>query len=143
MTIPAQTSAADELVLIDTSAWGEYLRATGSPQHSAVRAAVEADRAATTDPVMLEILVGTTNEDRAAQLSRMLESCHYQPQEPRGDIEAAATIFRACRRAGRTPRAVTDCLIAAIAIRNDLPLLHRDADFDVITTYAPLRAVTQ
>lgn len=142
MTIPAPSGAADDLVLIDTSAWVEYLRATGSPQHKAVRAAVESDRAVTTDPVMLEILVGTTHEDRAAELLRMLESCHYRPQDPRGDIEAAAAIFRACRRAGETPRALTDCLIAAIAVRTDLPLLHCDADFDVIARQVPLRRPT-
>lgn len=141
MTIPAPSGPADELVLIDTSAWVEYLRATGSPQQAAVRSAVETGRAVTTDPVMLELLVGTTDEGRAAELLRMLEGCHYRPQDPRGDVEAAAAIFRTCRQAGETPRAVTDCLIAAIAVRIDLAVLHRDADFDVIARHTPLRTV--
>jgi predicted nucleic acid-binding protein len=54
------------------------------------------------------------------------------------DAEAAAVLYRDCRRGGETPRAVNDCLIAAIAIRHDLPVLHRDRDFDVIARHSTL-----
>jgi len=33
----------------------------------------------------------------------------------------------------------TDCLIAAIAIDNGVPVWHRDRDFDAIAQYTPLR----
>ncbi len=34
---------------------------------------------------------------------------------------------------------MNDCLIAAVAIRNDVPVLHHDTDFDVLARYTPLR----
>jgi predicted nucleic acid-binding protein len=36
-----------------------------------------------------------------------------------------------------------DCLIAAIAIRNSVPVWHKDRDYSLIARYTPLRAVTQ
>ena len=56
-----------------------------------------------------------------------------------GDDEDAADVYRRCRRAGDTTRALTDCLIATVAMRARLPLLHRDADFDAIARHAPGR----
>jgi len=32
-----------------------------------------------------------------------------------------------------------DCLIAAIAIRHDVPVLHADNDFDAIARHTPLK----
>jgi predicted nucleic acid-binding protein len=49
-----------------------------------------------------------------------------------GDFEQAAAIYRRCRRSGETVRALTDCLVAAIAIRSGIDVLHADRDFDVI-----------
>jgi predicted nucleic acid-binding protein len=55
------------------------------------------------------------------------------------DYEEAASLYRTCRRSGDTVRKLIDCLIAAVAIRADLPMLHRDADFDVLARHTPLR----
>lgn len=38
-----------------------------------------------------------------------------------------------------TVRSIVDCLIAAIAIRDEGELLHNDADYDMIAQFAPLR----
>jgi predicted nucleic acid-binding protein len=37
-------------------------------------------------------------------------------------------------------RSLLDCLIAAIAIRHDATLVHRDRDFDTLAAVSPLRA---
>lgn len=57
------------------------------------------------------------------------------------DFEAAAGIFRTCRRRGKSVRRLVDCLIAAVAIRAGLEILHRDRDFDVIARHTGLRVV--
>lgn len=47
------------MTLIDTSAWVEYLRATGSGAHRAVRHLPEADaEVQTTDVVVVEVVAG-------------------------------------------------------------------------------------
>lgn len=128
-------------VLVDSSGWVEYLRKTGSAQNIAVRRALRDDTAATTDVVLLEVLAGTTSPERVAAWQRLLGRCEFVPQVPRMDVEAAAGLYRECRRAGETIRSLNDCLVAAIAIRHDVPVLHRDRDFDVIAEHSALQVV--
>jgi predicted nucleic acid-binding protein len=55
------------------------------------------------------------------------------------DYEDAAALYRSCRSQGVTVRRLTDCLIAAVAIRSAMPVLHADRDFDLIATCTPLK----
>lgn len=51
----------------------------------------------------------------------------------------AANIYRVCRRRGVTLRSTIDCLIAQVALENDLQVYHKDRDFDAIAKLFPLR----
>lgn len=127
------------MILVDSSAWIEYLRATGSATERRLIAALQGgEELATTGIVLLEILCGARNERHAAELRALLERCRYLPLEEPSDHETAAALYRACRREGDTVRRLPDCLIAAVAIRAKVTLLHRDADFDAIARHAPL-----
>jgi len=55
------------------------------------------------------------------------------------DFENAADLYRVCRRKGSTVRRLTDCLIAAVAIREGATLLHNDRDFESLARYTRLR----
>lgn len=129
-------------VLVDTSAWIEFLRATESPVHHAVSDELANHAAATTDAIMLELLVGPSKEGDVHRLARMLAGCEQLLQDSPGDVESAASLYRQCRRAGQTPRSVLDCVIAAVAIRHDVALLHCDRDFDVLARHTALRVVS-
>ena len=50
----------------------------------------------------------------------------------------AAALYRRCRREGETVRKLMDCLIAAVAIRAGVPILHNDPDFDVLARHTEL-----
>ena len=128
------------MALIDTSAWVEYLRATGSEVHQQVKALLYED-SFTTDVVVAEVLMGARDDRQAEDLRRMLNRCHFVPTRPLFDFEHAAEIYRACRRGGFTPRSLTDCLVAAVAIDRHLPLLHHDQDFVGIAAHTPLALV--
>jgi len=125
--------------LIDSSAWVEYLRATGSPAHHALGDRIRSQRAlATTGPVEMELLAGARSPAEADRIRRILAACRMVPVRPQ-DWQGAATIFARCRAGGVTPRRLLDCLIAAVAIRAELPLLARDRDFELMARYVPLR----
>ena len=62
------------------------------------------------------------------------------PTEP-VHYDDAASLFRRCRSEGETVRRLIDCLIAAVAIRADVPVLHRDRDFDVLARHTELQIV--
>jgi predicted nucleic acid-binding protein len=123
--------------LIDTSAWVEFLRDTGSLVCLQVEQLLEAD-AVVCEPVVMEILSGARDETQLADLRRLMARCTTLRTES-VDYEVAAALFRQCRRNGRTPRKMVDCLIAAVAIRNDIALLHLDQDFVVLAENSALR----
>lgn len=129
-------------MLVDTSAWIEFDRATGSAADLRLRRALENDEPLeTTGVVVLELLAGARSEQDAHDLERLLARCRFLPLEEPADHEAAAALYRACRRGGTTVRRLPDCLIATVAIRNGVPVLHRNADFTVIAAHAPLALV--
>lgn len=125
------------MILVDTSAWIEFLRDTGSP--TCVRLdELLAGEIATCHPVRMEVLAGARDERHLRDLRGLLARATTIETLPT-DYEGAAMLFRSCRRRGETVRRLIDCLIAAHAIRNRLPLLHADADFDVLARHTGLR----
>jgi predicted nucleic acid-binding protein len=128
------------VILIDSSAWVEFLRATGSSAHLQLRSALEAHvDLACTDVIAMEILAGARDDADRDRLRRLLYGQEFLAVDGPADYEQAAELYRLCRGAGETPRKLSDCLIAAVAIRNDVELLCRDADFLAIARHAPLR----
>ena len=128
------------MILADTSAWVEYLRATGSPVHLRLRKLIaDEGELATTEVVMMELLAGEASPEDMARLRRLLGRFELLPVEGLADYEAAAELYRRCRAGGETVRNPADCLIAAVAMRQGATLLHRDHDFEVIARHTPLR----
>lgn len=58
------------------------------------------------------------------------------------DYDDAAALYRHCCRRGTTIRQLLDCLIAAVAIRNGVPVLHEDRDFDALARHTELEVYT-
>jgi predicted nucleic acid-binding protein len=105
-----------------------------------VRAALEQDgEVATTDVVVTEVLAGAGDDRDRDELRPLLYASTLIAVQGPADYERAAKLYRMCRANGETPCTLTDCLIAAVAIRNDVESLHADADFLVISRHAPLR----
>jgi len=128
------------MILVDSSAWIEFLRGTGSPAHLRLRAALEGSSPlACTDVILMEILAGARDDADRDRLRRLLYGQEFLAVEGPADYESAADLYRLCRRAGETPRKLTDCLIAAVAIRSDAVLLCEDSDFHAIARHAPLQ----
>jgi predicted nucleic acid-binding protein len=127
------------VILVDTSAWVEYLRATGGAADERLsRALKDGEELATTGMVLLELLAGGRDEQHAEQLRRLLAGCRFLAVEEPMDGEAAAALYPLCRTRGTTIRRLVDCLVAAVGIRTQMPLLHQDADFEAIAQHASL-----
>lgn len=124
------------MILVDTSAWVEFLRDTGSPVCQAVDDLL-ADDLAVCDPISMEVLAGARNQRHLGDLRRLLARCTVLPTEP-ADFETSAALYRTCRTKGETVRKLMDCLIAAVAIRHGAALLHADADFGALERHVGL-----
>ena len=124
------------MIMIDTSAWIEFLRDTGSKVCNTVDALLGAELAIC-DAISMEVLAGARNELHLAQLRGMLARSTLI-QTIAEDYDQAAALYRTCRRSGETVRKLIDCLIAAVAIRSDTPVLHADADFTALARHTRL-----
>jgi predicted nucleic acid-binding protein len=93
-----------------------------------------------TAQILQEILQGTKTQNDFDRSKAYLETqvFHY-PRDPIGSYAQAAQLYRQCRQNGVTPRSTIDCLIAQIAIENNLALLHRDRDFDSMAKIVDLK----
>lgn len=124
------------MIFVDSSAWVEFLRGTGSPVCDEVDRLLD-DDIAISDPVLMEVLAGARDERHLRDLRALLgraQMLHCGPP----DFETAAVLYRRCRRGGETIRRLIDCLIGAVAIREDVPMLHSDADFEVLARHTDL-----
>ena len=130
------------MILIDTSAWVEFFRATGSAAAVEVRRLLSTDpgQVVTCEPVAMEILAGALDEDRHTKLERLVNGLPSLAVDQAVDFRSAAAIYRAARRAGQTIRSINDCVIAAVSLRHGARIVHRDSDFDAIAAVTGLDA---
>jgi predicted nucleic acid-binding protein len=132
------------MILVDTSAWIEYLRATGSPAAVEVRRLLSDHTSdiAMCEPIAIEILSGAIDDSRHTKLEQLVNGLPSLSVDNAIDFRAAAGIYRAARRAGQIVRSLNDCLIAAVAIRHGARIVHRSADFDAIARMTNLEATS-
>jgi len=117
------------VILVDTSAWVEYDWATGSPVDQRLTELIGHDdhQVAVTEPVVTEVVAGARGDAQEADLRRLLLRFDLLRFDAAVDFDAAARIYRACRRAGFTPRGMVDCMIVSVAHRHGATLLALDA----------------
>jgi predicted nucleic acid-binding protein len=129
------------VILVDTSAWIELLRASGHPAHVTLRHHLSRrSPIATTEPVIMELLAGARSHRDHSKLRARLLALPQLTVRGLADFEAAAELYRTCRAKGATVRRMMDCLIAAVAIRENATLLHNDHDFEILTRHTRLQA---
>jgi predicted nucleic acid-binding protein len=125
------------MILVDTSAWVEFLRDTGTGVCQRVDDLLD-DDIATCHPIRMEVLAGARDDQQLNELRRLLARASLLPTRVT-DYEAAAALYRTRRRRGVTVGKLIDCLIAATAIRANVSVLHADADYDTLARHTPLR----
>jgi predicted nucleic acid-binding protein len=130
--------------LVDSSAWIEYLRRTGSRADLQVTELVEraAPAAGVTEPVIMELLAGARDSTDFRKLRLLTTAMPLCGIDPVCDYTEGAALYKLLRNEGLTLPSITDCLIAAIARRRDATVVHADADFDRIAARYPVRVMS-
>ncbi len=128
------------MIVPDSSAWIEGLRATGSPVDLTLNRLID-DGAplALTEVVLMELLAGARSDRHRDELNERLMSYPVLKLRPLVGYEAAAALYRTCRAGGETIRKMTDCLVAVPAIEAEASVLHNDSDFDALARHSPLQ----
>jgi predicted nucleic acid-binding protein len=124
------------MTLVDTSVWIELLN--GSLGSRVTEA--ELLNFVTCGPIVQEVSQGLRDDPASEALREGLLALPVLSDPlPIALFLSAAEIYRLGRRKGYTIRSSTDCLIAAIAIENGVPVWHKDRDFEAIARYTSLR----
>lgn len=130
------------MILVETSAWIEFDRATGSAVDlTLTKLITDEEDICVTEPILMEVLAGATDPDGWSNLRRLLTSFSWAPLDSVADFEAAAEIYRDCRSHGVTPRGLIDCMIVAVALRTNASVLTADKDFAQIATVVPFSVI--
>ena len=124
------------MTLVDTSVWIDLLN---GPLGSTVTEA-ELLNFATCGPIVQEVLRGLPDGPASGAVREGLLALPVLSDPlPTALFVSAAEIYHLGRAKGYTIRSSTDCLIAAIAIENGVPVWHKDRDFEAIARYTSLR----
>jgi hypothetical protein len=128
------------MILVDTSIWIAMLRKKNPFR---IEEAVEFDEIITCLPVIQEVLQGFREESiyRTARDAMLALPIVESPMEKSLFLEAAE-LYRSARRRGLTVRSSVDCLIAACALRHNVPVLHSDRDYNLLGEICPLKSRT-
>ncbi|HEY5648836.1 MAG TPA: PIN domain nuclease [Nitrospiria bacterium] len=128
------------MILVDTTVWIDFFRGTDTRFGKTLHALLDQEEDLCLTGIHLtEILQGIRDDFSQRRIRRRLLSFPiYQPKGVSTYLHAA-DIYRNCRKKGKTVRKTVDCIIAAIAIENNLRLFHNDRDFNQIARFTRLR----
>jgi len=128
------------MILVDTSIlidylWGVENRATQSFN-------VVLDRGlpfGINHLIYIELLQGSRTEKDFKTLKKYMDTqIFYELKNGKDSYAEAAQMYLKLRKKGVTVSTI-DCLIARVALENDLFLLHNDKDFTRISRHFPLK----
>lgn len=120
------------MIVVDTSVWIDFFSGRETVQVAyLLRCLDDGDEdLVLTDIILTEILQGLRTDREVQRVDERLSVFEVLRLHDLSDFRRAAALYRAARRQGVTIRRTSDCLIAAVCVRDQVPLLHADNDFD-------------
>ena len=127
--------------LVDASVWIDFFSGRPTPEVAELKRLLnDGKRVYTCGVVLTEVLQGIRKDEDYRKIVARFNNLRYVPMR-RQMFLAAAEMYRSLRRRGITIRKSVDCMIAAVAIEHNLPLLHNDRDFDPMEAHCGLKVV--
>ena len=128
-------------ILVDTSAWVDFLNGHPSPEGRALAALIAGEHdLCTCGIVVAEVFQGLRREKERQEIDTLFRHLTFIEPASVDVYFRAAEIYRSLRKRGRTVRSTVDCLIAAIAEENGCHVLARDRDLDLVLSSGLVRA---
>lgn len=119
------------MIIVDTSVWIDFLNNKIETEKVAVLVDLlkKREQLFLTDIILTEILQGIKEENKYIVVKNSMLSLTFVHARNYETYIHASDIYRECRKKGITIRKTVDCIIAAVAIENNLTILHNDRDF--------------
>ena len=117
------------MVLVDTTVWIDFFLANPYPHVETLENLIaEREDICLCGIILTEVLQGIREDSEFKRTRDLLANLVFLPMQYSIFIRSAE-IYRNLRQKGVTIRKPVDCMIAAVAIEHDIPLLHNDNDF--------------
>ena len=130
------------MVLIDTTVWIDFFAARQLPHVTALERLIKGrEDICICGIILTEVLQGIREKNEFRKTKELFNTMIFLPM-PYSVFLGAAEIYRTLRRKGITIRNSIDCMIASVAIENDIILLHNDRDFIPIERHLGLKVLT-
>lgn len=127
------------MILVDTSVWIDFFASKTLPHVETLEKLIlKNENICICGIVITEVLQGIKNDKEFNKTKILLECLVFLPMSYTTFIKSAQ-LYRALRKNGITIKRVMDCLIATVAIENDIPILHNDKDFVLIESQSKLK----
>lgn len=127
------------MILVDSSVWIDYFNGIENPETDYLDELLGTEPLALGDLVLIEVLQGFRRDRDFRAARELLTSLTVFSLGGQEMALQSARNFRLLRKKGVTVRKTIDVLIATFCIANNLPLLHRDKDFEPFHDHLKLR----
>lgn len=122
-------------VLIDTSAWINYLRRDSKKDNKIIDDLLTGGQACLADIIIAELIQGAKSEKEISAIEEM-EAALTVLRQSDGTWKKAGRLSYNLKRKGTTIN-LSDCYIAVIAATNQCELLTHDQHFKIIAKHFP------
>ena len=130
------------MILVDTTVWIDFFAARSLPQVEALETIIKRRENICICGIILAELLQGIRQDTEFRKTRDLFNTLILLPMPYTVFLRSADIYRKLRKIGITIRKPLDCMIASVAIENDIPLLHNDIDFQPIERRCGLKVLS-
>jgi predicted nucleic acid-binding protein len=127
------------MILVDTTVWIDFFSARSYPHVEALENLIlNREDICLCGIILTEVLQGIREDSEFNRTRDLLANLVFLPMQYSVFLRSAE-IYRDLRRKGVTIRKPVDCMIAAVAIEHEIPLLHNDKDFIPIEKHFGLK----
>ena len=130
------------MILVDTTVWIDFFSARSYPHVKTLENLIlNREDICLCGIILTEVLQGIRKDSEFNRSRDLLANLVFLPMQY-SIFLLSAEIYRNIRRKGITIRKPVDCMIAAVAIEHDIPLLHNDKDFIPVEKHFGLKRLT-
>jgi hypothetical protein len=126
------------MVIVDTSAWIEYLGDGVPDVANKVDLCLDQDLVGIGDLIYCEVIQGIRSRRERREVSGLLLSLPQFDMVGFTMAEKSAVNYRLLRSKGVTVRKTIDVLIGTFCAENGLQIIHYDSDFDLMAKHIGL-----
>lgn len=131
------------MVLVDTTVWIDFFSGQSLPHVKTLEnLLINREDLCICGIILTEVLQGIRKDTEFERTKSLFSNLVLLPMRYSTFLRSAE-IYRSLRKRGITVRKTVDCIIASVALENDIALLDNDKDFDPIEKHFGMKRLSK